>query len=144
MPKLHKWLLSGILLWSLIEATACTPEPPDVPAFESLTQRLVTDPITGHLLLSPSPTCIEKIGEAECCHGVFIMSRKEIFVGEGPFALYNGKGCKELLAESVHLPAKESYAPLATYIINACKKMNCNSQVDRFLIPINMLSGVMK
>lgn len=128
---LFAWLLS-----------ACTPKPPDVPACEHLRQRLSNDPVTGHLILSPSPTCEEKIGEPECGHCTYIMSGKEIFLGELPTHLLNGKKWSELRASSIYLPAVESYSPLATYIINSCKKMNCDSQVDRFKVKLDSLNGI--
>lgn len=70
------------------------------------------------------------------------MSGKEIFVGELPEHLYSGKKASELMNESVFLPAKESYAPLATALINFCKKTNCNSDVTKFKVRLNTLQPV--
>ena len=67
MPKLLKFWLLLILLKLL---TNCASVPPDVYVFENLQQHLSTDPITGHLILKPSPACWAKIGEVECGHGV--------------------------------------------------------------------------
>lgn len=72
---MHKLLLACILL------TACT-KPPDVPVCEQLSQRIATDGVTGHELLTPSPTCILQLGEAECGHCVWIVSGMERFIGE--------------------------------------------------------------
>jgi len=115
-------------------------KPPDVFVFEPLVQHLSLDPTTGHSVLTPSPTCELKIKEAQCLHGVSIMTGTEIFVGE--LTLYKGKKASDLQAESILVPAVESYAPLETYIVNACKKMNCDSQVDAFKVKVNSLNGI--
>lgn len=122
--------------------TSCAVAPPDVPVFEYLPQHLATDPVTGHMILKASPDCEAQIGELECGHGVFIMSKKEIFVGEAPAHWYKGKPWSQLKRESIYLPAQESYAPLATYIINSCAKNNCNDQVSRFRVQLDELKGI--
>lgn len=151
------------ILFSLL-ISACATVPPDVAVLENLKQRLATDPLNGHLILKPSPTCMKQIGEAECCHGTYIMSGREIYIGEDYFkatwmiddktkvpitlAIKDGKSpyvkktCSQLIAESIHCPAEECYAPLSTYIINSCKKMNCSDQVDRFKVKIDSLNGI--
>lgn len=82
MKKLKKsvWKSFAILSWSLI---SCATKPPDVFVFENYAQHLATDPVTQHLMLVPSPLCMEKLQEAECGHGVSIITGQEIFVGEG-------------------------------------------------------------
>ncbi|RYG93861.1 MAG: hypothetical protein EON58_17485 [Alphaproteobacteria bacterium] len=107
-----------------------------------LEQRLSTDKKTGHLMLTPSPTCMKEIGETTCGHCVYLMSGDEIFVGEKKENWLNGKPWSQLNRESVLLPAEESYAPLAAYIINSCEKMNCNDQVTRFKVKLDSLNGV--
>lgn len=139
MLKLQKLTLSLILLCFL---TSCAPNVPDVPACENLQQRLATDPVTGHLMLSPSPLCMEMIGEPECGHCVFTISAKQLFVGDKEPNQYNGKTWTLLKQQSIYLPAKESYAPLATYIINSCNKMGCNDKVDKFKIKLDSLNGI--
>lgn len=139
MLKPLKCTLLLILLWSL---TSCATKPPDIAVFEYLTQHLGKDPETGHILLRPSPACMKAIQEAECGHGVYIVSGKEIFIGEKAPNLFNGKTWTEIKSSSVYLPAKESYAPLVTYIINSCKKANCDEQVDKFKIKIDSLKGI--
>lgn len=134
-----KWL--PLLLLPLLLSSCATP-PPDVPVFENLTQHLGTDPKTGHLILKPSPVCAKEIGEVECGHGVYIMSKKEIFVGEKPEHLFHKKPWSQLKRESVYVPAQESYAPLSTYVINACKQMNCDDQINRFKIKIDSLGSI--
>lgn len=129
-----------LLIISCVFLTSCSPKIPDVFVFESLEQRLSTDPMSGHLILSPSPTCMKQIKEVSCGHGVKIVSGEEIFVGE--ITLYAGKKWSELKAESIYVPAKESYAPLSAYIINSCKKMNCDSQVDAFKVKLDSLNGI--
>lgn len=109
-----------------------------MPACEELTQHIVVDPVSGHSILKPSPTCQSKIGEDLCGHCVYIVSGKEIFVGEK--TKLNGKAWSEIKSESVLMPAVESYAPLSTFIINTCKKMNCSSTVDAFVIKIGTLN----
>lgn len=79
---------------------------------------------------------MEKIQEPECGHCVLIVSNAEFFVGENPEHFFNGKSWSQLRNESVYLPAKESYAPLAAYMINACKKNNCSSEVERFKVKL--------
>jgi hypothetical protein len=142
MPKKGKWQPFAILLGLLISVSACTPKPPDVPACEHMAQRLSTDPLTGHLLLSPSPTCLKQIGEPECGHCVFIVSGKELFLGESVGHLLKGKPWSKVRQQAVYLPAVESYAPLATYVINSCKKMGCSDDVDKFKIKLDSLNGV--
>ncbi len=93
-------------------------------------------------MLEPDPVCMNEIGEVECGHGVYIMSGKEIFIGEEKGHLLNGKKWSELKAQSVYVPAEESYAPLATFIINSCEKLSCNDQVDRYKIKLDSLGAV--
>lgn len=144
MPKLK--LLSAlpfaILSCLAISGCASIPPPPDIYVFESLEQHLSTDAATQHLIMTPSPTCLAQIGEAECGHGVAIMSGKEIFVGEALAHHFKDKPWSKLKEESVFLPAVESYAPLATYLINTCRKFGCNSQLNAFRIKLNALNGV--
>lgn len=135
-----KWQHFAILSWLLI--SGCAPTPPDVPACEHMAQRLATDPVTGHMLLTPSPTCMKQISEPECGHCVYIVSGKEVFLGEQAGHWLNGKPWSKLRQTSVYLPVAESYAPLATYIINACKKMNCSDDVDKFKVKLDSLNGV--
>lgn len=85
---------------------------------------------------------MKAIGESDCGHGVYIVSKREVFVGEHPSHWFNKKPWSQLQRESIYLPAVESYAPLAKYIINSCDKMGCNSQVDRFKVVIPTLSGI--
>lgn len=134
-----KWLLS-ILSFALL--ANCAPKPPDVPVCEKLTQRLAKDPETDHLILRPSPTCMKKIGEAECGHCTYIVSGKEIFVGEDKKYHLNGKPWSQITRESIVVPAVESYAPLAEYVINACKKMKCDKDVERFKLKVDSLNGI--
>lgn len=138
MKKL-KWLSLSLSLWLL---SSCSPKPPDVFVFEQLSQKLSKDPINGHLLLTPSPTCMEKIQEVECGHGVSIMTGREIFVGELEGHSYSGKKWSELKSESVYVPAIESYAPMMTYIINSCQKNHCDKDVERFKVKVDSLRGI--
>lgn len=131
-----------MLLLLLLPLVSCAVVPPDVPVFENLTQHLGTDPVSGHLILKPSPVCLKEIGEFECGHGVFIMSKKQIFVGEKKAYWFHGKAWSQLKKESILMPAEESYAPLATYIINSCKKMNCDDQVTRFKVKLDELNSI--
>lgn len=139
MQNALRLLLLLILSASLID---CTPKPPDVPACEHLAQRLATDPVTGHLLLKPSPTCMKEIGEPECGHCVYIVSGRQLFIGELDPHKLNGKSWSKLRQQSVYLPAEESYKHLATYIINSCAKMGCSDDVTKFKIKLDSLSGV--
>lgn len=138
MQKLNKqkYLLLIVLLGLQISCV----KPPNVPVCENLTQHLFVDLVTQHLVLTPSPTCLDKIKEPECGHCTFIMDGTEIYVGES--TLYNKKKWSEIKQESIYVPAIESYAPLKTYIINSCKKMKCDSQVDAFRIKIDSLNGI--
>lgn len=142
MKKLsaHKWrLLSGSLALLI---SACTPNPPDVAVFENLIARVSTDPVTQHIILKPDPVCQKEIGEPECLHGVYIISKKQIFVGEKKEHWFMGKPRSQIIRESIYVPAKESYAPLAQYIINSCEKMKCNDQVDRFKVQLDELGQI--
>ena len=148
MPKKSRWILSPLSFLSILNAcifsacilnacifSACA-SLPDVPVFEELDQHMSKDPVSGHLILTPSPTCEAQIGEPECGHGVTIVTQKQIFVGNLPAHLYNGKTWQQLKDESVYCPAVESYAPLNAYMINSCKKFGCSSAVDSFKIKI--------
>jgi hypothetical protein len=129
-------------LFALFFVLACSPKPPDVFVFENMTQRLSTDPATGHLMLTASPTCMERIKEPECGHGVSIVSGAEVFIGEAKGTWFGGKPWSQVKRESVYVPAVESYAPLATYIINSCKKMGCSADVDKFKVKLDSLNGI--
>lgn len=142
MPKLrllNVWL-SAILLCCQISC-ATIPPPPDIYVFEYLEQHLSTDPVTMHLILTPSPTCMAQVGEAECGHGVSIISGKEVFVGEAKAVQFKGKPWSMLKSESVFMPAVESYAPLATYLINTCRKFRCSNELNAFRVKLNALNG---
>lgn len=128
-PSAIRWTLFAALSLSLI---SCATAPPDVFVFEALEQHLQLDPTTMHLFLVPSPVCQKEIGEIECGHGVAIVSKKEIFVGENALHRFNNKPWSQVKRESIYMPAAESYAPMEDYMINSCKKMNCNDQVTRF------------
>lgn len=135
-----KFLLLIISFASLL--SSCTPKPPDVPVCEKLIQRLATDPKTQHLMLTASPTCMKQIKEPECGHCTYIVSGKEIYVGENPKTHLNGKPWSQIQKESILVPAQESYAPLASYLINSCEKMNCSKDIQRFKVKVDSLKEV--
>jgi hypothetical protein len=135
-----RWSLFAISSCYLTES--CTPKPPDVPVCEQLSSRVTTDPVTRHTVLTASPACWAAIHETDCGHCVWIVSGKEQFVGEAKATFINGKPWSQLKSESAYLPAAESYGPLAEYIINSCKKMKCDSQVDAFRIKLDSLNGI--
>jgi hypothetical protein len=85
---------------------------------------------------------MKQIQEAECLYGVSIVSGTEIYVGAEKAHWFNGKPWTQLNDESVQCPAEECYAPLAGYIIDSCKKMNCDSQVTGFKVKLDSLNGV--
>lgn len=136
-PNVLKCLLFAILSWSLI---SCATKPPDVYMFEDLKQRLANDPVTGHLVLLPDPVCMKEIKEPECGHGVAIVSGNEIIVGEK--TLFNKKPWSILKQQSIYVPSIESGAPLLTYIINSCKKMNCSDDVNKYKIKLDSFNGI--
>lgn len=138
--KLNKLKLT-LLLLSLLSLLSCT-NPPDVPVFEDLGTHMGKNPVNGHIEIRPSPTCEKQIQEPACGHGVFTMSQKQIYVGEKKEHWFNGKPWSQLKAESVYLPAKESYAPMASYIINMCAKNNCSQDVDRFKVRLDELKNI--
>lgn len=134
-----KLLLFVILSFLLAN---CATKPPDVFVFKNLQQHLSNDPVTGHLILSPSPLCVQKINEAECGYGVSIMTGREIFVGEDPAHYFNKKPWSVVKQQSLYVPAIESYAPIATYMINTCAKNKCDPNVDKIKVKLDSLSGV--
>lgn len=103
-------------------------------------QYLTIDPVTKHKLLKPSPTCMSKIGEVECGHCVMIKSKDEFFVGEAEKYHLNKKPWSQIREESVLLPAEESYAPLMADTINMCKKNQCDKEVEKFKVKLNVLN----
>lgn len=141
---MNNWnLLKSLLLISLfVSLCSCTPKPPDVPACEKLSQRVVKDPKTDHLILKPSPTCMKQVGEPECGHCTFIVSGKEIYVGEKQKFFLNGKPWSQIDRESIRLPAVESYAPIASYMINACEKNGCSADIQRFKVKLDSLKEI--
>jgi hypothetical protein len=120
----------------------CTTTPPDIAVFRSLTQRLSHDPLNGHLILTPDPVCEKEIKEIECGFGVYIISKRRVFVGEQKEHWFKGKPWSQLKKESILLPAVESYAPLSKYIIDSCKELGCNDQVDRFKVQLDQLNNI--
>lgn len=139
MPKLNRLkFLPLIILWSLL--TSCATAPPNVPVCENLTQHLSNDPVTGHLILKPSPQCFSQIGEAECGHCTMTMSGEQIYIGESSKHLLEGKPWSQVKRESVYVPAIESYAPLSAYIINSCKQLNCSDDVTKFKVKLDGLN----
>ncbi len=138
---MQRFWLSIILFASL---TNCTEKPPDVPVCENLPQRLSKDSKTDHLMLVPSPTCMKEIGEVECGHCTFIVSGKEIYVGEEKEHLFNDKPWSQLKLESIYVPAKESYAKIAAYMINSCKRANCSAEVTKFKVKIDGLKSAVR
>lgn len=141
MLKKKKWILLSISLWLL---GSCALTPPDVYVFEPLDQFVGIDDATGHLVVKASPTCWEKIQELYCGHGVAIMTGDQIFIGNEEKHFFNGKSWDTLRNQSVLVPAVESYAPIATYIINSCKKLNCSKDVTKFQVKLDELSSIIK
>lgn len=139
---LKRKLLLPSLLLSLSLLSGCATAPPDVPACQDLPEHISIDPVTSHEILTPSPACEAAIGEISCGHCVYIVSGKEVFVGEKAPNLLNGKPWSQIVDESVYLPADESYGPLSTYLINSCKKMNCNSELEKFKVKLDSLNGL--
>lgn len=135
-------LIILLILLSLLTSCATVSPPPDIPVFEYLEQHLSIDPTTGHSILKPSPACLKAIGEFECGHGVYVMSGREVYIGDLPKNQLNGKTWTQLKAEAVFMPAVESYAPMSTWIINTCKVASCSSEVDAFKIKLNSLNGI--
>jgi len=119
---------------------SCAPQPPDVPVCEALAQHLAQDLGSGHLVLKPSPACVAAINEPECGHCTYIVSGHQVYVGEAQASWLNGKPWSAIKAESVYVPSVESYAPLATYIINACKQMNCSDAVTKFKVKVDSVN----
>ena len=134
-----KWLLL-VVLSNLL--TSCAVQPPDVVILTELNEHIGIDPITGHTILRPSPTCFEKIQELNCLYGVYTMSGKEVFIGNNPVNYFNGKSATQIKEESILMPAVESYSPMVTYIINSCKALNCNSDVTKFKVKIDSLNSI--
>ena len=139
--KLALLIVLFLLLVNLL-LCSCSIKPPNVYVFEDLEQHIVIDPKTADLIWEPSTTCMDEIQEPQCGHGVAIMSGDEVYIGDNANNLFKGKKWSDLKAESVYVPAVESYAPLSTYIINSCKAANCDSQVDQFQVKLNSLNGI--
>lgn len=114
----------------------------DVPVFEDMQPRVITDSMNQHLMMIPDPVCQKEIGEIACGHGVFIVSGKEIFIGEAPAHMYKGKPWSVLKEQSIYVPAVESFAPIEQDLINMCAKNSCNDQVDKFRVKLDSLNGV--
>lgn len=123
-------------------ASNCTPKPPDVPICKHLRQFIGKDPVTEHMILKPSPRCWKEIQENECGVCTFIVTGKQIFVGEKKEHWYNDKPWSMLRAQSLLAPAVESYAPLSEYIVNSCQKMGCDDKVTGFKVKIDGLNGL--
>jgi hypothetical protein len=138
-PSKMKSKLSIILCALLL---SCVPKPPDVPVCEDLKEQIMIDPVTGHMFETPSPTCKKQIGEASCGHCTYIVSGKEIYIGDSEVHRFNSKAWSQIRAESILVPAQESYAPIAAYMINSCKKMNCNNDVARFKVKFDSLHSI--
>lgn len=141
MKKL-KPLKLPLLLLSFPLLTSCTQQPPDVPVCENLTVHIFVEPETGHTVLKPSPACMKQIGEPECGHCVWIMSKKEYYVGENKKFWLGKKPWSRVKRESIFVPAVESYAPMAAYMINACEQMHCSDDVTRFKVKLDSLNGI--
>lgn len=125
----------SIALCALLASCKSLPPPPDIYVFGDLKTYMTKDPVTGHVLLKPNPVCVKKIGEPECGHGISIVTGKEVYIGEK--VLFNKKKWSDLRTQSILLPAEESYAPLATYLINSCKKFDCSEDITKFKIKID-------
>lgn len=115
---------------------------PDVFVFENLVPHRGTNPTTGHIELRPDPACVKAIQEIECGHGVSMVTKREVFVGEGPATFFNKKPWSQLKRESIYVPAQESFAPIENYIINTCKQNNCNDQVTKFKVKLDELKSI--
>jgi hypothetical protein len=127
-----KWV--NFLILSVCLTSCATLTPPDVFVFKNLEPSLVIDESNNHVYLTPSAACMEAIQEAACGYGVSIVTGKKHFVGEHEKTWFNKKPWSQLKAESIYVPSEESYAPMSAYMINACKKMNCNSEITKFRV----------
>lgn len=118
MPKTPKWPRLTVWCWFGVSfVSACTTVVvPDIPVCEDLTPVTKRVPDTGHIIMRMSPACTEHIGEPACGHCTYIVSGREIFIGEKIEHRFNGRPWSEVRGESVILPAVESYAPLAAYL----------------------------
>lgn len=131
IPRWHNMQLRNrlklplLISLSLCLLSCCTPNIPNVYVFQELDPFTSIDPTTGDTILNPSPACEAAIQEPLCGHGTAIISGSEIYVGETH--LYEGKKWSELKAESILVPAIESYAPLEIFMINSCKKTKCSA-----------------
>lgn len=141
MKKLNLKKLTNLIILSFLLTSCGKLQPPDVPVCAALSQRLTIDPITKHIMLAPSPTCIKQIGETQCGHCTYIVSGKEVFVGESKVTYLNGKPWSQIRDESILVPAEEAYSPLAAYMINVCKKMKCSDELTRFKVLIDRIPG---
>lgn len=56
--------------------------------------------------------------------------------------LNDKKSWNQVKKESAYLPGIEAYSPLASYIINSCKKMNCEDSVSAFRVKLDSLNGI--
>lgn len=81
--------------------------------------------------MAPSPTCMKQIGEAECGYCIYTITGEDLYIGESAGHMLNGKPWSQVKAESVMLPAEESYAPLVTYLAYACQQFACREVVTR-------------
>lgn len=121
MHSAKKCLLFPILFGL---ASCLTTDPPDVIVCQALTPRTTTDPATGHSILSASTPACEAKGEfGECGHCVYIVSGKDLIVGERPENRFSGKSWQELKLGSIIVPATDSYEPLITYLSNGCRNV---------------------
>ncbi|MFI5342859.1 MAG: hypothetical protein ACHQUC_01425 [Chlamydiales bacterium] len=83
---------------------------------------------------------MKQISESECGHGVFIVSGKEVFVGEAQATFFNNKPWSLLRKQSILVPAEESYSPISAYMINSCEKSKCDPNLMKFKIKIDSVT----
>ena len=135
-PRKKNWTLFIILC---VLPISCAIKPPDVVVCKSLQKHLLYDADDNRLIQKPSPTCHKQIKEPECGACTYIVSGRKKYIGNKKENHFNGKSWKQIKEQSILVPAEESYAPLATYIINSCKKANCDKDVNRFKIKVESL-----
>lgn len=84
----------------------------------------------------PNPVCMREIKEAECGRCSWTISEKTQYVGEAKETWLDGLSWTDIKDTAVILPAK-SAAQVKAYILNQCKKTDCNKDISKWRIKID-------
>lgn len=84
----------------------------------------------------PNPVCMKNIKEPTCGRCTWTIDDKVQYVGNNESNYLDGQSWLDIQLTGVIFPA-QSVAKVKGYIVNQCKKTNCNDNISKWRVKIN-------